>query len=156
VRSPGQRSSFADERLITFEVAQALYGLPIAQVLEVMENAGVTCIPTLPRECGGVMNWHGEALPVVAPHLVLGCGAVRVREAGEEQPFLVVTDRPNQAACLGLPVDGVTGLVDAEPGTIRDMEEVVEMRSIDGTEVNVINPRRLVARVVQVFESAVA
>ena len=55
----------AEDRLLTFEVAGDLYAIPIAGVLEVADAARVTCIPTLPTSMGGVINYHGDALPVL-------------------------------------------------------------------------------------------
>lgn len=144
------------DRMMTFDVAGTIYALPISEVLEVVEHDKVACIPALPRGCGGIMNWHGEALPVVAPHLLLGgCSIEALEEVGTRQ-FLVVAGRGESSASLGLPIDAVTGLVDGEPGVARGLEVVVERRPLDGRVVSVINPQRLVARAVEVIESAVA
>lgn len=141
-------------RLMTFDVAGTVYALPISEILEVVEEAGVSCVPTLPPDLGGVMNWHGEALPVVAPHLLLGGRPAAPREPGAVQQFLVVTDRPEVPAQLGLPIDFVSGLVDGEPGLVRGNDVVVERRPVDDRVVSVINPQRLVARAAEVIESA--
>lgn len=146
----------AGNRLMTFEVGGTLYAFPISEILEVVEQAGINCVPTLPREFGGVMNWHGEALPVVASHLLLGGSPQAPSEPGSLQQYLVVTDRPDVAAQLGLPIDFVSGLVDGEPGRARGDDVVVERRPIDDRVVSVINPQRLVARASEVIESAVA
>ena len=143
-------------RLITFEISGTIYALPISEVLEVVEHAEVTCVPTVVRENGGVMNWHGDALPVVAPHLLLGGDPMRSHEPGEEQLFLVLTDQPDEVACFGLPIDGVVGLVDGELGLTRGPEVVVERRPLDGRVVNLIDPRRLVARAAELIERAAA
>jgi chemotaxis signal transduction protein len=149
-------SDLGVDRLMTFDVAGTVYALPISEVLEVVEHDQVACIPALPRECGGVMNWHGEALPVVAPHLLLGGEPITaLGEVGTRQ-FLVIAERGEASASLGLPIDGVTGLVNGEPGIARGLEVVVERRPVDGRVVSVINPQRLVARAVEVIESAVA
>ena len=58
------------ERLLTFEVANAVYALPIAEVHEVAEANRICCVPTLSRDRVGVMNWHGDALPVVSSRLL--------------------------------------------------------------------------------------
>ena len=55
----------AEDRLLTFEVAGDFYAIPIAGVLEVADATRVTCIPTLPTKIGGVINYHGDALPVL-------------------------------------------------------------------------------------------
>ena len=143
-------------RLMTFEVGGNVYGLPISEILEVVEQSGFSCVPTLPRELGGVMNWHGEALPVVAPHLLLGGSPAVARESGTPQQFLVVTDGLDVVAQLGLPIDFVSGLVDGEPGRARGEDVVVERRIVDDRVVSVINPQRLVARAAKIIEGAVA
>ena len=148
------QSATDSHRLMTFDVAGTVYALPISEILEVVEEVGVSCVPTLPRDIGGVMNWHGEALPVVAPHLLLGGCPAAPREPGSAQQFLVVTDRPEVPAQLGLPIDSVSGLVDGEPGLVRGNDVVVEHRPVDDRVVSVINPQRLVARAAEVIESA--
>ena len=62
--SPRPRA--ASTRLVLFEVAGATYAIPIAEVLEVMETAPTAGIPGLPRRLAGVVNHHGDALPVVS------------------------------------------------------------------------------------------
>ncbi len=162
---PGVSST---ERLMTFEVSGTTYALPVAGILEVIEQATVSCVPALGPALGGVMNWHGEALPVVASHLLLrnesGDGSengltdqsVTTHEPGEARQFLVVSDRLDGFAKLGLPIDFVTGLVSGEPGRACGDEVVVERRPVDGRVVSVIDPQRLVARAAEVIESAVA
>ena len=55
----------SSERLLTFAVGGGIYALPIASVLEVTEVVGNACIPTVPPGVAWVMNYHGDALPVV-------------------------------------------------------------------------------------------
>jgi len=137
-----------------FEVSGEPFALPISEIIEVVERAGVRCVPTLPKETGGVMNWHGEALPVVASHLLLGTAAMAACAEGEVQPFLVVADRPEGGRQLGLPVDRVSGLVDGERGRPQGEEVIVEKRSLDGNLVSIVNPQRLVARAETVIETS--
>jgi len=140
--------------MMLFEVAGTTYALPISEVLEVVEQRGTCCVPTLPKDRGCVMNWHGEALPVVAPHLLLGGAPIVERDEEGLQSFLVVSDRPDAGAQLGLPVDGVCGLVDGEVGRALGDDVVVEQRPLDGRLVNLINPQRLVARAEEVIAGA--
>ncbi|MDP6980851.1 MAG: chemotaxis protein CheW [Myxococcota bacterium] len=140
------------QRLMIFEVAGHPFALPISEVLEVVEQSGVRCIPTLSKSTGGVMNWHGEALPVIASHLLLGGDAMPERGADEVQPFLVVSDRPDGGRQLGLPIDHVCGLVNGERGRPAGNEVVVERRTLDGRVVSLVNPQRLVAQAEEVIE----
>jgi purine-binding chemotaxis protein CheW len=153
---PDLDDSVSGNRLMTFEIGGNVYALPISEILEVVEQSSFSCVPTLPRELGGVMNWHGEALPVVAPHLLLGGSPAAARASGTPQQFLVVSDGFDVVAQLGLPIDFVSGLVDGEPGGGRGEDVVVERRMMDDRFVSVINPQRLVARAATIIEGAVA
>ena len=128
----------------------------LAPFIEVVEQAGVSCVPTVSRDHCGIMNWHGEALPVVAPHLLLGGDPVSPHTPGQIQQYLVVSGRPDASVPLGLPIDFVSGLVDGEPGRPHDNEVVVERRPVDGRVVRVIDPQRLVARAAEVIERSAA
>jgi len=159
-------SSFGDggERLLMFLFEDVRYALPIAWVVEVAEKDRVTSVPSLALPIGGVMNWHGEALPLIATELLLG----RHRDEAGATPFgaattvgyaqdqiLVVSDKPGSLARLGMPVDRVIGLV---PGPGYDARKgeglVVERRPLDGRIVHILDPMALVARGAEVIESA--
>ena len=156
--APGPDHAY-DERLLTFEVANAVYALPIAAVHEVAEVKRIACVPGLPVAQGGVMNWSGEALPILANHLLLErevaeeAGAIEDGEADEAAPpdaagehVLVVAERADAPARLGLPVDKVVGLVSGGPVAPRSQGLVQERRPIDGRVVHVLDPKALVAR----------
>ena len=54
------------ERLLTFEIGVvAVRAADRRASHEVAEMAELAAVPTLPRDVGGVMNYHGDALPVV-------------------------------------------------------------------------------------------
>jgi len=159
-------SSYGDggDRLLMFLFEDVRYALPIAWVVEVAEKDRVTSVPSLALPIGGVMNWHGEALPLIATELLLG----RHRDEAGATPFgaattvgysqdqvLVVADKPGSLARLGMPVDRVIGLV---PGPGYDARKgeglVVERRPVDGRIVHILDPMALVARGAEVIESA--
>ena len=153
------------DRLLTFVFDNVRYALPIAWVVEVAEKGRVTSVPSMALPVGGVMNWHGEALPLVATELLLGrdrdeagatpFGAATTVGYAQEQ-ILVVAEKPGSSACLGMPVDRVIGLVDGggEHNRRTDGSLVVERRPIDGRIVHVLDPAALVARGGEVIESA--
>jgi chemotaxis signal transduction protein len=153
------------DRLLTFMFDDVRYALPIAWVVEVAEKDRVTSVPSMALPVGGVMNWNGEALPLVATELLLG----RDRDEAGATPFgaaitvgyaqdqiLVVAEKPGSSACLGMPVDRVIGLVEGGGENNRHTGEslVVERRPIDGRIVHVLDPAALVARGGEVIESA--
>ena len=70
----------SSDRLLLFEVGGRHYALPIADVAEGTEGGCIAAVPTLRAAVGGVMNHHGEALPVVRPAALfeLGVGQGRL------------------------------------------------------------------------------
>ncbi len=74
----------------------------------------------------------------------------------EREHVLVISDRPDGAARLGLPIDRVLGLVDGQATCGANGELVVERRPVDGRVVSILDPRRLVARGADVIKRAVA
>ena len=153
------------DRLLMFLFEDIQYALPIAWVVEVAEKDRVTSVPSLALPVGGVMNWHGEALPLVATELLLG----RDRDEAGATPFgaattvgyaqeqvLVVSEKPGNPARMGMPVDRVIGLIQgdgANPGPAT-AGLVVERRPVEGRIVHILNPAAVVARGEEVIESA--
>jgi chemotaxis signal transduction protein len=142
----------AEDRLLTFEVAGDFYAIPIAGVLEVADAGRVTCIPTLPTSMGGVINYHGDALPV------LNCSSlfeVNESELCESASILVISGRAGESARLGIPIDRVLGLVDGAAAAMSGARAVAERRSIQGRVASVLDPQRLVSQARDVIESSV-
>ena len=137
------------ERLLAFEVGGAVYALPIAGVVEVAEVSPVACVPTLPIELGGVVNYHGDALPVLRRDALLD---VDESQLPEPEHVLVVSERASGAGQLGLPVDRVLGFVDGEGAQADGPDPVAEHRPIDGRVASILDPRQLVARAREVIE----
>ncbi len=140
-----------DDRLMTFEVAGDFYAIPIAGVLEVAEAGRMTCIPTLPTRAGGVINYHGDALPVVHCSSLFD---VVESELAEPGIILVIAGRAGESARLGIPVDRVLGLVDGAAAAMPGAKVVAERRSIQGRVASVLDPQRLVSQARNVIESS--
>lgn len=153
------------ERLLMFLFEDVQYALPIAWVVEVAEKGRVTGVPSLALPVGGVMNWNGEALPLVATELLLGreseeagatpFGAATTVGYAQEQ-VLVLSASPSSPPRMGMPVDRVIGLIhdgDA-PGLAQGGPLVVERRPVDGRLVHILDPQALVVRGEEVIENA--
>jgi len=136
---------------LTFEVAGDFYAIPISGVLEVANAGRVTCIPTLPTSVGGVINHHGDALPV------LNCASlfdVDESRLGDPSTILVISERAGESARLGIQIDRVLGLVDGVAAAMSGAKEIAERRSIQGRVASVLDPQRLVGKARDVIESS--
>lgn len=150
--APGPRPAAAAEtRLVLFEVAGAAYAIPIAEVLEVMETAPTAGIPGLPRRLAGVVNHHGDALPLVSREALFDVPGASVAPS---QHVLVLAARDGEAGTLGVPVDRVVGLADAALSPHQEPGVVVERLPLRGRVTNVLDARRLVARAAALIEGS--
>jgi len=141
----------AEDRLLTFEVAGVFYAIPIAGVLEVAEARRLTCIPTLPTRIGGVINYHGDALPVIHCASLFD---VDESELGEPSIILVIGGGTGENAQLGIPIDRVLGLVDGAAAAMPGAKPIAERRAIQGRVASVLDPERLVSQARNVIESS--
>ena len=139
----------ADDRLLTFEVSGGLFALPIDGILEVAEMCDVACIPSMPASVGGVVNYHGDALPMLS-WSSLG----DIENSAQPASFLVITDRGSDVARLGISVDRIIGLVDGSATAAEENKIVAERRSINGRIASLLDPRQLVARAKRVIASS--
>ena len=146
--------------LLAFEVGGCLYGLPIGAVLEVAELGAVSAVPTLSARCVAVANWNGEALPMIAPSLLLdldgptpGARAADL-EWRDAAQVLVLAGDGEDVPWLGLPVDAVLELVERT----EDPEVVVDVGTSlqDGRTVCPLDPDRLAERARHVIEGLAA
>jgi len=130
------------ERLLAFELAGALYALPIADVAEVTEVGPLSAVPMLPITVGGVVNHHGDAL------LVLDGPTLLERAPGAARPthLLVLARDPDDPARFGLPVDGIHGLVEGPAVAARGASPVAQLRPSGGRLLHLLDPRRLLER----------
>jgi purine-binding chemotaxis protein CheW len=142
----------SSDRLLIFEVGGTLYALPIADIAEVTEVGRIASVPSLRAAVGGVMNHHGDALPVLHRGALFEIGQAPL---SEPQNLLVLGRSPEDPSRLGLPVDAILGLVDGTSGTADGADAVVERRPIGGRLINVLDPQRLLLRAVQVIEESV-
>jgi chemotaxis signal transduction protein len=148
----GAATGAQTERLLAFEIGGSVYAVPIADVAEVADLGRIAAVPTLPQQVGGVMNHHGDALPIVHRGALF---EVAVDGLAEPQHVLVLARSPDDHGTLGVPVDRILGLVDGSGGVARGADAVVERRPIDGRVVSVLDARRLLRRAAEVIERSV-
>jgi chemotaxis signal transduction protein len=131
------------DRVLAFEVGGVAFALPISDVREVTDLEALCAIPTLPRDLAGVTNHRGDALPVVAPTLLLELSAERLPTPRQ---LLVIGGSGDEPAKLGLPVDRVLGLARAPRGQ-RPAGGVVRARgTLDGRMLRVLDASKLLAQ----------
>jgi hypothetical protein len=141
----------ADERLLVFEIGASLFAVPIHGVLEVAELSGRACIPTVSPQVAQVVNFRGDALPLVRGERLLPLeGAPQPNSAN----VLVLSDRAAAVPRLGLPIDHVHGLVEGVGARATGSDPVAERRPWRGRLMHVVDPARLVARAQEIIQDS--
>ncbi len=141
------------ERLLAFELCDALYALPIADVAEVAELDQLASVPMVHHRVGGVVNHHGDAVPIVFGDALFGAHRSRYPI---ERPLLILAKDPDDPDRYGVPVDRILGLIDGPPAHALEADPVAERRPLDGRMVSVLDPKRLLERAAEVISNSVA
>lgn len=86
--------------MCSVRVGQALYGVPIAHILEIVGSARPQPVPLAPAFVGGLVHYRGDVLTTVSLRQLLGLPS---RDA--PQDILVLE---SSGGCFGLLVDSVS------------------------------------------------
>jgi purine-binding chemotaxis protein CheW len=128
--------------IVTFRLDDRLFGVPLETVLRVEGAARITPVPGAPETLLGVLNYHGEILPVFDMRRWTGASP---RPLQPSDQFLLVRAR---GSTLVLPVDLVEGVRLPErvapPGSVAGVLPGVGgmVASSDGTLI-LSDPERL-------------
>jgi len=141
----------SESRMLAFELGTTLFALPISGVVEVAEGVRVAPVPMLPRASFGVVNHHGDPLPVV-----FGGAVLEFSGASAPTHLLVLAGDVDDPDRYGLPVDRIVGLVAGAAAPARSESPIAERRPHEGRVLNVIDPRRLLARAQALVEESMS
>ena len=95
--------------VLTFRLADQLFGLPVTTVLQIVEMVAITRLPQLPEGIQGAINVHGRIVPVLDLRLRFGLDCI---------PYhlhtpIVLTELNDRM--LALVVDSVEEIVEMPP-----------------------------------------
>ena len=98
-----------EKAVLTFSTAGEQYGLPVENVVRIIDMVAITRLPSCPDIVVGVLNFHGQVIPVVDMRKRLGRP---FRPYGLRTPIIVAL---LNSRTMGLVVDTVSGTVNLEP-----------------------------------------
>jgi purine-binding chemotaxis protein CheW len=101
-------------RLLAFELAGELYGVPIVDVAEIRELLPTTPLPNVAPHLLGLINVRGTVLPVVDLRRIFGLESA----ADGPETRLVIMKGPGYQ--IALRVDAIRGLSRIAPSEFRD------------------------------------
>ncbi len=110
-RQPEHREEFL--QLVSFNVAEEEYGLPILKVQEIIRMQGFTRVPNSPPFVEGVINLRGKVIPVITLRKRFGLDP----QPHSRQSRIVVAEV--SGAIIGFVVDSVSEVLRISPAEIE-------------------------------------
>jgi purine-binding chemotaxis protein CheW len=105
--------------ITVFSVDSQRYGVPVAVTERVLPMVAISPLPGAPHAALGVINLHGDVVPVLDVRRRLGLAA---REYGPAARLLVARSRLRVVA---LAVDDVAGVTDVEATAVKPPDAVL-------------------------------
>src|SRR5207253_770306 len=84
----------------TFEVADQLFGLDVAKVLEVLSFDTYTPVPLAPESVGGLFNLRGQVIAAVDLRVQLGLPPGRTTGPGAQPAMNIIVKTDEESAWL--------------------------------------------------------
>jgi purine-binding chemotaxis protein CheW len=104
-----RRQSFpvAPIEMCSVRIGDAMFGLPISSILEIVGSACPQTVPLAPGFVGGLVHYRGDVLTTISLRHLLGMAAL-----DRPQPILVLE---NPGGCFGVLVDAVCEVLTVLP-----------------------------------------
>lgn len=107
--------------LLTFKVAGQTYGIPVSNVVRIIEMVTITALPGAPDCIQGIINVHGKAVPVADLRRYFGLPQV----AYTLHTPIILVHVDNGLHTMGLVVDAVDQVLDAPSEGLETTETIV-------------------------------
>lgn len=101
-----------DGKYLTFWTAQQLFGVSIADVVQIVGMQDITEVPEYPGYAKGIINLRGSIIPVIDVRLRLG----KCEKEYDERTCIIVTQI--REAMFGFIVDAVDAVTDIDPENV--------------------------------------
>lgn len=92
-------------QFLTFYVDDAIYGIPLADVIEIINIQNITTIPNVPAYIKGITNLRGKVVPVLDVHLKMN----KMETEYNDKTCIIVVDIHEMQ--IGLVVDSVSEVI---------------------------------------------
>lgn len=105
--------------IVTFCLGEQVYGLPVKEVVQIIEMVAFTRLPQAPFAVQGVINLRGKIVPVLDLRLRFD---LPLKAYGLHTPIILVNLKEQT---LGLIVDGVEEVVQIAPADLEIAEAII-------------------------------
>lgn len=114
----------ADKTILSFQIKENVFAVDALQVAHILEvPPAITRVPNTPGFMKGVINLHGNIIPVVDMRIIM---EEEIGEANADNAIIVINPSENQDARFGIMVDMVKEVLEIETANLQ--ETVLEGR----------------------------
>lgn len=113
--------------LLTFDVAEQAYGLPVTDVVRIIEMVTITHLPDVPDTIQGIINLQGKAVPVMDLRQRFG---LPHQAYGLHTPIILVNMDGDRM--LGLIVDAVEDVLEVVAKNMEMTDDIVPAKLSSG------------------------
>lgn len=106
-------------KVLVFHIGPDRYGLPLTAIARVLPVVSLKQVPLSPAWVAGIMDLHGEPVPVIDLSHLAGF----IPEQVWYDTRIILVDFPlarGQSACLGLQAEHVAGVEQIDPAALRE------------------------------------
>jgi purine-binding chemotaxis protein CheW len=107
--------------LLTFKIAGQVYGLPVTDVVRIIEMVTITQLPDAPETIQGIINLQGKAVPVMDLRHRFGLP----RQAYGLHTPIILADMTDEGHMLGLVVDTVEDVLNLPPEDFETTQAII-------------------------------
>ena len=115
-----QSSSGTPTAVVVATLDELHCGLPVSAVLEITRSVAITPLPSAPRGVEGVVDYHGEVIPVIDLRDRLG---LPPRPVHPSEHFIIAN---TGARTVGMRVDAAAALLEVAAADIVAAERVIQ------------------------------
>lgn len=111
----------SENKYLIFELNKVLYGIDIANVVEIIEYKSPTKVPNLPPFVQGLLNLRGKVLPIIDFNTYLGQTYTIV----SKKTCAIIIDYvfENQSNSVGILVDHVLDVLEVQPEILEKIPD---------------------------------
>jgi purine-binding chemotaxis protein CheW len=106
---------------VTFSLDDALYGIPVDRVQEILDLRPVAPIPGAPPHLLGVIDLRGDTVPVIDLRLLLGLDPAE--DTPQTRILVVLLRSDGRQSVIGLRTDRVIDVTSLDSDVLRPLDE---------------------------------
>lgn len=106
---------------VTLSLDDALYGIPVDRVQEILDLRPVAPIPGAPQHLLGVIDLRGDTVPVIDMRLLLGLHPAE--DTAQTRILVVLLHTQGRQSIIGLRTDRVIDVTKLDSDELRPLDE---------------------------------